>query len=166
MDVVLDGVGGGGSGFLSSQFIGEGSFSSQNNAGVGGPTQNGTFKIDRVSIVKQIVVEASGVNTPTLTLTTQDSNFGGVVRCVLTADNVQNPDGRLESNPVSYEVVDLRPIVKLEIYTFDNQYKSQTINLETTNTFTIDSSIFGTDYSIIQFHCPEEEVTLTLDMYG
>ena len=28
-------------------------------------------------------------------------------------DNVQNPDGS-ESNPVSYEVVDLRPIVKLK----------------------------------------------------
>ena len=99
-------------------------------------------------------------------LTTSDSNFGGVVRCVLSADNVQNENGKLESNPVSYEVVDLRPIVKLEAYTFDNQYKTQTINLETTNTFTIDSNLFGPDYSIIQFHCPEEEVTLTLDMYG
>lgn len=161
-----DGAGGGGSGYLSSTYIKEGSFSKDNSAGGGGRGQDGSFKIDRVSIVKQIQVEASGVNSPTLTLTTQDSNFGGVVRCVLTADNVQNEDGRLESKPVSYEVVDLRPIVKLEAYSFDNQYKSQTINLETTNTFTIDSSIFGTDYSIIQFHCPEEEVTLTLDMYG
>ena len=39
--------------------------STQNGSAGGGPTQNGTFKIDRVSIVKQIVVEASGVNTPT-----------------------------------------------------------------------------------------------------
>ena len=114
-----DGAGGGGSGFLSSQLIKEGSilFFWLMQVAVD-QLKMDTFKIDRVSIVKQIVVEASGVNTPTLTLTTQDSNFGGVVRCVLTADNVQNPDGRLESNPVSYEVVDLRPIVKLEAYTF------------------------------------------------
>lgn len=161
-----DGAGGGGSGFLSSQFIGSGEFSRDNSAGGGAPGHNGSFKIDRVSVVKQATVTASGVNTPTLTLNTSDSNFGGVVRCVLSADNVQNENGKLESNPVSYEVVDLRPIVKLEAYTFDNQYKTQTINLETTNTFTIDSNLFGPDYSIIQFHCPEEEVTLTLDMYG
>ena len=56
------------------------------------------------------------MNTPTLNLTTQDSNFGGVVRCVLTADKVQNEDGRKESNPVSYEVVETRPIVNYDIF--------------------------------------------------
>ena len=159
-----DGAGGGGSGFLSPTLLKESSFSSSNSAGGGNSGNSGTFKIDRVSIVKQIVVEASGVNSPNLTLDTDDSNFGGVVRCVMSASNVQNSP--LESNPVSYEVVDPRSLVTIEAYTFDNQYKTQTIDLDQTNTFTIDSSIFGTDYSTIQFYCPEKEVTLTLDLYG
>ena len=159
-----DGAGGGGSGFLSPTLLKESSFSSSNSAGGGNSGNSGTFKIDRVSIVKQIVVEASGVNSPNLTLDTDDSNFGGVVRCVMSASNVQNSP--LESKPVSYEVVDPRSLVTIEAYTFDNQYKTQTIDLDQTNTFTIDSSIFGTDYSTIQFYCPEKEVTLTLDLYG
>ena len=153
------GAAGGGSGFLHPTLVTEGSFSGGSNY-----ESNGSFRIDRVSIVKQIVVEASGVNSPNLTLDTDDSNFGGVVRCVMSASNVQNSP--LESKPVSYEVVDPRSLVTIEAYTFDNQYKTQTIDLDQTNTFTIDSSIFGTDYSTIQFYCPEKEVTLTLDLYG
>ena len=159
-----DGAGGGGSGFLSPTLLKESSFSSSNNAGGGNPGNSGTFKIDRVSIVKQIVVEASGVNSPNLTLTTDDSNFGGVVRCVMNASNVQNSP--LESNPVSYEVVDTRDIINFEAYTFDNQYQTSTINFEETSSYTIDSSTFGTDYSIIQFHSTEKNVPVTLEMYS
>ena len=159
-----DGAGGGGSGFLSPTLIKEGSFSSSGSAGGGQNETNGSFKIDRVSIVKQIVVEASGVNTPTLNLTTQDSNFGGVVRCVLTADKVQNEDGRKESNPVSYEVVETRPIVNYEAYTFDNQYKTSTVEFTEDSSYTIDSSTFGTNYSIIQFHSTEKNIPITLEM--
>ena len=126
-----DGAGGGGSGFLSPTLLGNSSFSSSNTAGGGGPGSHGTFKIDRVSVVKQIVVEASGVNSPNLVLKTDDSNFGGVVRCVLSASNVQNSP--LTSNPVSYEVVDTRNIIEFESYTFDNQYKSSTVNFDTTS---------------------------------
>ena len=72
----------------------------------------------------------------------------------------------LQSETVELSVVDPRSIIVLEAYTFDNQYKSQTIDLQKTNTYTVDSSIFGTEYSTIQFHCPEKEVTLQLDMFG
>jgi hypothetical protein len=157
-----DGAGGGGSGFLSPTLLKESSFSSSNSAGGGNPSGNGTFKIDRVSIVKQIVVEASGVNSPNLTLGTDDSNFGGVVRCVMSASNVQNSP--LESNPVSYEVVDTRNIVNFESYTFDNQYKTSTVNFDSTSNYTIDSSTFGSDYSIIQFHSTEKSVPVYVQM--
>ena len=72
----------------------------------------------------------------------------------------------LQSDIVVMTVVDPRSLVTIEAYTFDNQYKIQTIDLDQTNTYTIDSSIFGSDYSTIQFHCPEKEVSLLLDMYG
>ena len=159
-----DGAGGGGSGFLSNTLLREASFSSSNSAGGGTPGDSGTFKIDRVSIVKQIVVEASGVNSPNLTLTTNDSNFGGVARCVMSASNVQNSP--LESNPVSYEVVDPRNIINFESYTFDNQYKTSIVNFDSTSNYTIDSSTFGTDYSILQFHSTEQSVPVTLEMYS
>lgn len=159
-----DGAGGGGSGFLSPTLLKESSFSSSNSAGGGNPSGDGTFKIDRVSIVKQIIVEASGVNSPNLTLGTDDSNFGGVVRCVMSASNVQNSP--LESNPVSYEVVDTRNIVNFESYTFDNQYKTSTVNFDSTSNYTIDSSTFGTEYSITQFHSTEKNVPVTLEIYS
>lgn len=153
------GTGGGGSGFLHPTLITEGSFDGGSNY-----EQNGSFRIDRVSVVKPIVVEASGVNTPTLTLDTDDSNFGGVIKCVLSASNVQNSPQ--ESNSVSYEVVDTRNIINFEAYTFDNQYKTSTVNFDNTSNYTINSSTFGTDYSIIQFHSTEKNVPVTLEMYS
>ena len=82
----------------------------------------------------------------------------------MSASNVQNSP--LESNPVSYEVVDTRDIINFEAYTFDNQYQTSTINFEETSSYTIDSSTFGTDYSIIQFHSTEKNVPVTLEMYS
>ena len=159
-----EGAGGGGSGYLSPTLLKESSFSASGSAGGGSPSNNGTFKIDRLSAVKKTTVQASGVNTPTLTLTTQDSDFGGVVRCVMSASNVQNSP--LESNPVSYEVVDPRNIINFESYTFDNQYKTLIVNFDSTSNYTIDSSTFGTDYSILQFHSTEQSVPVTLEMYS
>ena len=153
------GTGGGGSGFLHPTLVTEGSFSGGSNY-----EQNGSFRIDRVSVVKSIVVEASGVNTPTLTLDTDDSNFGGVIQCILSASNVQISP--VESNSVSYEVLDPRNIINFESYTFDNQYKTSTVNFDNTSNYTIDSSIFGTGYSIVQFHSTEQSVPVTLEMYS
>ena len=157
-----DGAGGGGSGYLSPTYLKESSFSREGSAGGGHPSTDGSFKIDRVSVVKQIVVEASGVNSDTLTLRTDDSNFGGVVRCTLNADNVQNSP--VESKPVSYEVVDTRNIIGFEAYTFDNQYKTSTVNFEEASSYTIDSNTFGSDYSIIQFHATEKSVPVYVQM--
>ena len=157
-----DGAGGGGSGYLSPTYLKESSFSRNGSAGGGQPSTDGSFKIDRVSIAKQIVVEASGVNSDTLTLRTDDSNFGGVVRCTLNADNVQNSP--VISKPVSYEVVDTRNIIGFEAYTFDNQYKTSTVNFEEASSYTIDSNTFGSDYSIIQFHATEKSVPVYVQM--
>lgn len=157
-----DGAGGGGSGFLSPTLLKESSFTPRRREPWGESNTDGSFRIDRVSIVKQIVVEASGVNSPNLTLGTDDSNFGGVVKCVMNASNVQNSP--LESNSVSYEVVDTRNIINFESYTFDNQYKTSTVNFEEASSYTIDSSTFGTDYSIIQFHSTEKSVPVYVQM--
>jgi len=82
----------------------------------------------------------------------------------MSASNVQNSP--LESNPVSYEVVDPRNIINFESYTFDNQYKTSIVNFDSTSNYTIDSSTFGTDYSILQFHSTEQSVPVTLEMYS
>ena len=153
-----DGAGGGGSSYLSSTLISEGSFSASNSAGTS------SFKIDRLSIIKQIEVQAKGVKTPNLTLTSQDSNFGGVVRCILTSPNVQETP--VFSKPVSYEVTNTRNIVKFEAYTFDNKYDTSLVNLNESEQFTIDSDTFGSEYSIIQFHSTEKTIPLTMFMYG
>ncbi len=154
------GPGGGGSGYLHPTLITEGEFAVGVQENV-----SGEFRIDRTGISNLPVVEVSGANEPNLTINTSDTQFGGVLKCVLTSDGtVQNSP--LESNAVSYAVVDTRNIINFESYTFDNQYKTSIVNFDSISNYTIDSSTFGSDYSIIQFHSTEKSVPVTLEMYS
>ncbi len=83
---------------------------------------------------------------------------------------VSNPqafNSPLNSNTVTMSIVTPRPIIKFESYTFNNQYKSDEINLSTYGTaYTLTRDTFGTDYSIVQFHSTEKNNTITLGLYG
>ena len=57
-------------------------------------------------------------------------------------------------------------MVNFEAYTFNNLYKSSSVDVGVTTSYTVDRDTFGTDYSIIQFHAPERDVELALKMYG
>ena len=159
-----DGAGGGGSGYLHPTLITSGEFSSTDAKPGGGPTQDGTFKISRVSSVRKIKATTSGVNTPTLTISSSDSGFAGIIRCVLTATQVENTT--VISNDANFVSVPPRQLVNFEAYTFNNLYKSSSVDIGVTTSYTVDRDTFGTDYSIIQFHAPEKDVELALKMYG
>ena len=159
-----DGAGGGGSGYISPSRITSGEFSSTDSKPGGIPSGDGTFKIARVSAIRRIKATASGVNTPTLTISSSDSGFAGIIRCVLTATQVENTT--VISNDANFVSVPPRQMVNFEAYTFNNLYKSSSVDVGVTTSYTVDRDTFGTDYSIIQFHAPERDVELALKMYG
>lgn len=159
-----DGGGGGGSGYLHPTLVADGKFDSTNAKPGGGHAQDGTFKITRISDVKIIKATASGVNTPTLTISSSDSGFAGIIRCVLTAKRVENKT--VISNDANFVSVPPRQVVNFEAYTINNLYKSSSVDVGVTTSYTVDRNTFGTDYSIIQFHAPERDVDIALKMYG
>ena len=154
-----DGAGGGGSGFLHSTKVTEGNFTGSGSAGT-----DGTFRLERESSIVNITVTASGANTDRLTLSSSDSGFAGKITCEMTATDVQNSP--LTSSTVNFVSVEPRSIVEFEAYTLAGDYKTRQVDLDTLNTFSLDSTTFGSDYSIIQFHLPEKEVPITIDMFG
>ena len=163
-----DGAGGGGSGYLHPTLITNGTTTQggggSNVAEGGNRGGHGSFKITRVSAVKRITATASGVNTPTLTISSSDSGFAGIIRCILTATQVENPT--VISNDANFVSVPPRQMVNFEAYTFNNLYKSSSVDVGVVTSYTVDRDTFGTDYSIIQFHAPERDVELALKMYG
>lgn len=154
-----DGGGGGGSGRLHPTLISEGEFLSTDYV----TSNGGSFQIERITSIQRSTVTTSGVNTPDLIINASDSDIGGVIRCRLEATTQNSP---LLSNSASFESVDPRNIIKFESYTIENLYKEQSIDFNNTQTFTLDESVFGSDYSIIQFHCTEKDIPLSLEMYG
>ena len=112
-----DGAGGGGSGFLNSLFLTNSSFDATNTAPGGSNAQDGSFKIDFITTIVPITVTISGSQTPDLTLTTEDIDFGGILRCTMTANGVQ--ESPVFSDAVNYDVVDVnspeRSILNYEI---------------------------------------------------
>ena len=82
---------------------------------------------------------------------------------------VSNPlafNSPVNSNEVTMSIVAPRPIIKYESYTFDNLYQSLDINFNNNSSYTLDSSTFGSNYSITQFHSTEKNNTLNIEMYG
>ena len=146
--------------------ITSGEFSSTDAKPGGGPTQNGTFKIARVSSVRRIKATTSGVNTPTLTISSSDSGFAGIIRCVLTATQVENTT--VISNDANFVSVPARNFLEFEAYDFSNNYKTTSNNFDddSTLTFTLDRDTFGTDFSTIQFHSPEKDTLVILEIHG
>ena len=153
-----DGAGGGGSSYIGGVTDGE------TTTGTGGAANggNGTFSITRVAALKTITTTVTGAGTPTLTIFSDDEDFGGGIICKMTADNVlQSP---VFSNTVSYDVVPARNFMNLEAYDNDNNYSSLNVDLDLSKTFTLTSDTFGSQYGIIQFHSTEKNVNLRLNM--
>jgi len=155
-----DGAGGGGSGYIGGVSNG----TTTNGTGGVANGGNGSFSITRVSTTKTVTTTVSGAGTKNLQIYTNDVDYGGIINCIVTASNVINSP--LNSHLVSYDVVPPRSIVKLEAYSPTNQYKTQSINLDETASFSVVDDTFGSDYSVIQMYAVEKDVVIKLGMYG
>ena len=115
MEVVVsgtmaDGAGGGGSGYIHPTLITDGRTIKRSRV----RDADGSFRIEIVSSTKLTTI--SGANTENLSITTDD-DAAGVIRCKVTADDVQE-------SPVfsgsGYYVVAKRNVIKIEQYDYTN----------------------------------------------
>lgn len=113
----------------------------------GTPLTDGANVVGSATSSLTVSVASTGVNTYTVDISATD------------ADTVT-------SDSASLDVVEPRSIIKIEAYTLDNQYKTQTVNLDDTTSFSIIDSTFGSDYSVIQFYAVEKDTALNIAMYG
>ena len=152
-----DGAGGGGSGYIGGVTDG----TTTNGTGAEA-SQDGSFSISKVTLTKEVTITVSGAGTKNLKIFSDDDEYGGALKCVLSASGVLNSP--LESNIVSYDVTYARPLVQFEGYSFDNKYIAlEPIDLDVSE-YTVTDSTFGSDYGIIQFHLVEIDTTIQLDV--
>lgn len=153
-----DGAGGGGSSYIGGVIDGV------TTSGTGGAANggNGSFSITRVAVLKTITTTVTGAGTPNLTIFSDDEDFGGGIICKMTADNVL--ESPVFSNTVSYDVVPARSLLNFEAFDNENNYSSLNQNLDISKTFTLQSSTFGSQYGVIQFHASESDIPLRLNI--
>ena len=157
-----DGGGGGGSSYIGGQTGHPLTNAVTTTGGAGNAGEPGSFSITRVATNKTIITTISGANTPKLTIFTNDQDFGGSLKCIMSSSGIRNSP--LDSQIVSYDVVKPRVILNCEAYDINNNIKTSKQNLNLLGSFAVTSSTFGSEYSIIQFTSLEKDTQVTLEM--
>jgi hypothetical protein len=156
-----DGAGGGGSGFLHPTLITEGRMTGSVVVPRGPESgSNGYFRIEHISSTKPLSTTINGSQTENLTIISE-KNGSGVIRCKLTANNVE--ESPIFSNSVSYVVVEGRKRLIFEAFN-GSAIKTSDIDFDENDSLTINPSTFGDGYNIIQFHAPENSVKISMNM--
>jgi len=152
-----DGAGGGGSGYIGGVTDGT-TFAGAGGAANGG---NGSFRIELVSTTKTVTTTISGSQTDNLTITSDDEG-AGVIRCKLSADNVQVSP--VFSRSVSYYVVGIRNVIKIEQY----NYTGGTAILSENNLSDGGLSLSYDSHpgNAICLYAAEQDIDVEMDMYG
>ena len=151
-----DGAGGGGSGYIGGVTDG----TTTTGAGAAA-AQDGTFRIELVSTTKTVTTTISGSQTDNLTISS-DGEGAGVIRCKVTADNVQKSP--VFSRSVSYYVVGIRNVINIEQY----NYTDGTAILSENNLSDGGLSLsFDTHPgNAICLYAGEKDIDVEVDMYG
>ena len=163
-----DGAGGGGSSYIGgvtdgSTTTGTGgtAVSEVSTSVVGGNSSNGSFRIELISTSKQVSTTITGSQTNNLTITSDDEG-AGVIRCKVTADNVQKSP--VFSRSVSYYVVGIRNVIKIEQY----NYTGGTAILSENNLSDGGLSISYDSHpgNAICLYAAEQDIDVEVDMFG
>lgn len=159
-----DGAGGGGSGYINSSLVTNGSFAYTDKSEAGGhPGANGSFKLVLKTETGTATVNASGFNTPNLTLST---NAVGIfpVRCKISHTSACN-------SPIYSKTANFSSIIPRDILNFEyidtvgtSDAILNTVNLEESGCIILNAE--NTGGRIISFYPPEKNVEVVFDMYG
>ena len=161
---ISDGAGGGGSGYIHPTLITDGRTikrSEDQTNFPGGTGRDGEFRIEILSSTKTVTTTISGANTENLSITTDDS-AAGVIRCKVTADDVQ--ESPVFSGSVSYYVVGKRNVVKIEQYNYSNESVIFSENNLSNGSLSI--SYDTHPGNAICLYAGEQDINVEVDMYG
>jgi hypothetical protein len=117
------------------------------------------WKLNGSNLSDSSTVVGSATSTLNISRSTVGLNTVTVVVSNASANSVA-------SNVVNLNVVAPRNIVKFEAYSSTNQYKTESVNLDDTSSYSVIDTTFGTDYSIIQLYSVEKNTTAKLSLYG
>ena len=157
--VGADGGGGGGSGFMHSTLITDGVLTQ--GEGTVPEGVNGSFRIEIASTQKTVTTTVTGATTPNLSITTDDE-ASGVIRCKLTADGVQ--ESPVFSRSVSYYVVAIRNVVKIEQYDYANG--TATLTEDDLSDGSLSLSYDSHPGNAICLYAGEQDINVEMDLYG
>ena len=151
-----DGAGGGGSGYIGGVTDGT------TTTGAGAEAaQDGTFRIELVSTTKTVTTTIAGSQTDNLTISS-DGEGAGVIRCKVTADNVQKSP--VFSRSVSYYVVGIRNVINIEQYNYSNESVIFSENNLSNGSLSI--SYDTHPGNAICLYAAEQDINVEVDMYG
>ena len=158
------GTGGGGSAYFNPELVTNGDYE---RLGSNSPQlnyeQDGSFKLVKVSAVRSATITVSGAKTKDLSIKTEVSEFGADIRCKISSPSVQISP--LYTNSVNFQSNKPASVLVLEAYdTINNLYKTSENNLESIDSFTLNSNTFGSQYNLIQFYSKEGNFNFELDI--
>ena len=154
-----DGAGGGGSSYIGSSLLTDGSTTQGGGAASG---TNGSFRIELVSSSKEVTTTITGATTENLSITTDNEGTSGVIRCKVTADNVQ--ESPIFSRSVSYYVVAIRNVLNIEQYNYSQG--TATLSEHNLSDGSLSLSYDSHPGNAICLYAGEKDVDVEMDMYG
>ena len=150
------GPGGGGSGYLHPTLISDGVF------GVAAEEEAaGEFRIESVSTTTTVTTTVTGSTTENLTISS-DGEGSGVIRCKVSATGVQ--ESPVFSKSVSYYVVGIRSVVKIEQYDYTNA--TATLSENNLSDGSLSLSYDSHPGNAICLYAGEQDIDVEVDMYG
>ena len=150
------GPGGGGSGYLHPTLISDGEF------GVADEEEAaGEFRIESVSTTTTVTTTVTGSTTENLTISS-DGEGSGVIRCKVSATGVQ--ESPVFSKSVSYYVVGIRNVVKIEQYDYTNA--TATLSESNLTDGSLSLSYDSHPGNAICLYAGEQDIDVEIDMYG
>ena len=150
------GPGGGGSGYLHPTLISDGEF------GVAAEEEAaGEFRIESVSTTTTVTTTVTGSTTENLTISS-DGEGSGVIRCKVSATGVQ--ESPVFSKSVSYYVVGIRSVVKIEQYDYTNA--TATLSENNLSDGSLSLSYDSHPGNAICLYAGEQDIDVEVDMYG
>ena len=110
---------------------------------------------------KEVTTTITGATTENLSITT-DNNAAGVIRCKVSATGVQKSP--VFSRSVSYYVVDIRSVVKIEQYDYTNA--TATLSENDLSDGSLSLSYDSHPGNAICLYAGEKDIDVEVDMYG
>jgi len=156
-DLSMSSAGGGGSGHINVGIVTDGT-TTLGEGSIG----DGYARMDFISTAKDVKITIVGATTNNLSITTNHP-AAGVIRCSVSADNVQ--ESPVFSRSVSYYTSNARNLVNIEEITTESGIIRE-VNLSNGEFVFEASSNDNEPPKLYSFYSPEKDLRVQMDLYG